>query len=51
MFRVPKTEPGRQAGAPFDSNIVERALKKCILRRENSLFYKTMNGTEVGTCS
>ena len=37
----------RQAGAPLDSNIVERALKKCILHR-NSLFYKTANGAEVG---
>jgi len=38
----------RQAGAPLDSNIVERALKKCILHRKNSLFYKTKNGAEVG---
>ena len=38
----------RQAGAPLDSNIVERALKKCILHRKNSLFYKTTNGAEVG---
>jgi transposase len=37
-----------QAGAPLDSNIVERALKKCILHRRNSLFYKTTNGAEVG---
>ena len=37
-----------QAGAPLDSNIVERALKKCILHRKNSLFYKTQNGAEVG---
>jgi transposase len=37
-----------QAGAPLDSNIVERALKKCILHRKNSLFYKTENGAEVG---
>jgi hypothetical protein len=38
----------RQAGAPLDSNIVERALKKCILHRKNSLFYQTENGAEVG---
>jgi hypothetical protein len=38
----------RQAGAPLDSNIVERALKKTILHRKNSLFYKTENGAEVG---
>jgi hypothetical protein len=37
-----------QAGAPLDSNIVERALKKAILHRKNSLFYKTENGAEVG---
>jgi hypothetical protein len=38
----------RQAGAPLDSNLVERALKKAILRRKNSLFYKTKNGAQVG---
>ena len=38
----------RQAGAPIDNNIVERALKKAILNRKNALFYKTMNGAEVG---
>jgi transposase len=38
----------RQAGAPLDSNIVERALKKAILHRKNSLFYKTEKGAEVG---
>ena len=38
----------RQAGAPLDSNLVERAQKKCILHRKNSLFYKTENGAEVG---
>jgi hypothetical protein len=37
-----------QAGAPLDSNIVERALKRAILHRKNSLFYKTENGAEVG---
>jgi len=38
----------RQPGAPLDNNIVERALKKAILHRKNSLFYKTMNGAHVG---
>ena len=38
----------REAGAPLDSNLVERALKKCIWHRKNSLFYKTENGAEVG---
>ena len=28
--------------------MVERALKKAILHRKNSLFYKTENGAEVG---
>jgi hypothetical protein len=37
----------RQAGAPIDY-IVERALKKAILNRKNALFYKTVNGAEVG---
>jgi transposase len=38
----------QQPGAPVDNNIVERALKKAILNRKNALFYKTMNGAEVG---
>jgi len=38
----------RQAGAPLDSNIVERALKKAILHRKNALFYKTRKGARVG---
>ncbi len=29
----------RQPGAPLDNNLVERALKKAILHRKNSLFY------------
>jgi len=38
----------RVAGAPLDNNICERALKKAILHRKNSLFYKTQHGAEVG---
>ena len=38
----------RQQGAPLDNNIVERALKKAILHRNNALFYKMMNGARVG---
>jgi transposase len=38
----------REPGVPLDSNLVERALKKCILHRKNSLFYKTPNGAEMG---
>jgi transposase len=38
----------RKAGVPLDNNIVERALKKAILHRKNSLFYKTRNGAWMG---
>jgi hypothetical protein len=38
----------RQSGAPLDNNVCERALKKAILFRKNSLFYKTQNGARVG---
>lgn len=38
----------RKAGAPLDNNICERALKRAILHRKNSLFYKTHNGARVG---
>jgi len=36
------------AGAPLDSNLVERALKRAILHRKAALFYKTPNGAKVG---
>jgi transposase len=35
-------------GVPLDNNICERAIKKSILHRKNSLFYKTEHGAEVG---
>jgi transposase len=38
----------RQPGAPLDNNVCERALKKSILHRKNSLFYKTRSGAKVG---
>ena len=38
----------RIAGAPLDSNIVERALRKAILHRKSAMFYKTLNGARVG---
>jgi transposase len=38
----------RKAGVPLDNNIVERALKKAILHRKNSLFYKTRKGAQMG---
>ena len=38
----------RKAGAPLDNNVAERALKKAILHRKNSMFFKTENGARVG---
>ena len=38
----------RKPGAPLDNNICERALKKAILHRKNSSFYKTLNGAYTG---
>lgn len=38
----------RQAGAPLDNNICERALKQAILHRKNAYFYKTENGALAG---
>ncbi len=38
----------RKAGTPLDNNIVERALKRAVLHRKNALFYRTLNGAEVG---
>jgi hypothetical protein len=38
----------RQPGVSLDNNVVERALKKAILHRKNSLFYKTRKGAQMG---
>jgi transposase len=38
----------RVPGAPLDNNLCERALKKAIRHRRNSLFYKTHHGAHVG---
>lgn len=38
----------RKAGAPLDNNLVERALKRAVLHRKNALFYRTLNGAQVG---
>jgi hypothetical protein len=38
----------RKAGAPLDNNICERALKKAIRHRKNSLFYRNQNGADTG---
>ncbi len=36
------------AGVPLDNNAAERILKKAILSRKNSYFYKTARGAHVG---
>jgi transposase len=38
----------RQAGAPLDNNVCERALKRAVLHRKNALFYRTLHGAEAG---
>ncbi len=38
----------RKANAPLDNNLCERALKRAMLYRKNSLFYKTLNGAQAG---
>jgi hypothetical protein len=38
----------RKAGSPLDNNIAERALKRAVLHRKNALFYRTLNGAQVG---
>src|SRR5271168_1809217 len=38
----------REAGAPLDNNICERALKRAVLHRKNALFYRTLHGAEAG---
>ena len=38
----------REARAPLDTNLVERAWKRAVLHRKNALFYRTLNGAQVG---
>ena len=38
----------RRPGAPLHNNIVERTLKKAIRHRNNSLFYRSQRGAQVG---
>ena len=38
----------REPEAPLDCNKVEASLKRAILHRKNSMFYKTLNGAHVG---
>ncbi len=37
-----------EPSAPLDTNKVEASLKRAILHRKNSMFYKTLNGAHVG---
>jgi hypothetical protein len=36
------------AGVPLDNNACERALRKAVLHRRNSKYYRTENGARVG---
>jgi transposase len=38
----------REAGAPLDNNLCERALKRAVLHRKNALFYRTLHGADAG---
>jgi transposase len=38
----------RVSGSPLDNNVCERILKTAIRHRDNSLFYKTLHGANVG---
>jgi transposase len=38
----------REPQAPLDNNLCERALKRAVLHRKNALFYRTLNGAQVG---
>ena len=38
----------RVPGAPLSNDIVERLIKRCVLHRKNSLFYKTLHGAALG---
>jgi transposase len=38
----------RVPGAPLDNNLCEQALKRAILHRKNSLFFKTEHGAYIG---
>jgi hypothetical protein len=38
----------QEPGAPLDNNTAERGLKRAIMHRKNSLFYRTQEGARVG---
>jgi transposase len=44
----PLTQFLRVAGAPLDNNLCEQVLKRAILHRKNSLFFKTEHGAYIG---
>jgi hypothetical protein len=39
----------RVEGCPLDNNMVERVLRKAVILRKNSLFFKTENGANTGS--
>jgi hypothetical protein len=36
------------AGCPLDNNFIERCLRKAVILRKNSLFFKTEHGAQIG---
>jgi transposase len=38
----------RIPNAPVDNNLCERALKRAVLHRKNALYYRSLNGADVG---
>ena len=38
----------RPCSSFLDNNLCERALKRAVLHRKNALFYRTLNGAQVG---
>ena len=46
--REPLTLFLRVPNAPLDNNLCEQVLKKAVLNRKNSLFYKTEHGAYIG---
>jgi transposase len=38
----------RVPNAPVDNNVCERAIKRAVLHRKNALYYRTINGADVG---
>lgn len=38
----------REPGAPLDNNLAERVIKRAVLHRKNSLYYRSINGAYVG---